>query len=233
MKLIHYRNIGLPKTGTTWLWLQLSTHPDIDFFTSRTNDDKIQCIVDNNNRLNTNHSIKEKKFNTSDEYLKFYENYNISLNFDTWFFDNANNEILEKTSHLSLIFRNPYELLESWYNFAMKDLTSPERFFTLYHKNLICLTNYEKILNYWSKFNLKIMFYDDIINNPSQFVGNVCDFLEIKSHYDDELGKKIILKTDHLTKIILAKNLISYLNYKISYIENFTKRDLSHWKYKI
>ena len=58
MKILHYRNIGFPKTGTTWLHTQFLYHPNID--------------------CKPNLNDKEYVGNTKEEYIKKYEKYDIS-----------------------------------------------------------------------------------------------------------------------------------------------------------
>ena len=64
MKKIHYRNIGFPKTGTTWLWSKLIRHPDIDGKLGDT--------------------FKEFRAKNYLDYRKIYEKYSISINFDSF-----------------------------------------------------------------------------------------------------------------------------------------------------
>jgi hypothetical protein len=239
MKKIHYKNIGLPKTGTTWLWLQLSIHPDIDFFTLREGKEKVQCIVDKHKRFNANNNVKEKKFDSVEEYKKFYEPFDISLNFDTWTFITVNKEISDLTTHTSVSFRNPYDQIASWWNFFQRPywnermlINADERnFLNFANPTFMQFTDYEKIISDWRPYNLKPMIYDDIINDPEQYVKDVCNFLGIKEHYDSGMGSKIVLQTEYTESLKwLNDDVVKFINSKISYLEDFTKRDLSHWK---
>ena len=177
MKKIHYKNIGLPKTGTTWLWLQLSTHPDIDMFTTNTTHQDprqpIYSIV--NGEVIPNRpcfTLKEQKYSSKEEYLNFYSKYDISLHFDTWFFKECfndtkswQNEISRESSHVSVSLRNPYDLINSWYNFMGKKngisgRISLQRMPLAFHH----LTNYKNMFAELSSYTnkVKILFYDDM-----------------------------------------------------------------------
>ena len=70
MKNVHYRNIGFPKTGTTWLWSKLMQNPDVD------------CKINHLNRYQN----KEFRAKTLSDYKKQYEKYVVSINFDTHIF---------------------------------------------------------------------------------------------------------------------------------------------------
>jgi hypothetical protein len=232
MKKIHYRHIGLPKTGTTWLWLQLSTHPDIDFF------DKSRGLRGQQELLEKN-SLKEKSFDSITEYENFYKEYDISLNFDTWFFSNIdpkittniNTPVADLATHISMSFRNPYDHLESWFNFYENKNCTQSQFMNFTNKTFMELTNYKKIFDDWKSYKIKGMFYEDMIIDPKQYVKNVCDFLEIKEYYNVSSGRLKVRKTDYIEKLKWVNDdVIAYIDNQISYVEDFMHRDLSHWK---
>jgi hypothetical protein len=241
MKKIHYKNIGLPKTGTTWLWEQLITNPDIDMFHSMQKFNSIKKLHNLNNKFEFNGVPKEARFNSKEEYLDFYSKYDISVNFDTWFYkfisaDSSTweNQIIKESSHISVSLRNPYEILNSWYNFFEASFSNAETFKNLdKNKRFYHLTAYKTMFDALTlcKDKVKILFYDDIKNDHEKFLREVCDFIGISYNYDPLNSTRVIGHTiynDTLT--IDDEQLIMHINENICHIEDFTQRDLTHWK---
>lgn len=223
MKRIHFRNIGFPKTGTTWLWYQLISHPEVDA--------KINLI------------FKESLGRNLEEYKKPYEKYNVSMNLHTHTFNidfPLNHYCLpelvsEYTTHVTFRFRNPYELLNSYYNYIKN--TNPNATFTakdyltVDSGSVKMFCDVKKIFDNWNKCkaNFKYMFYDDLVNDPKKHMYEICEFLGINKFYDPKI--KVKFKTDIKEQLIFDdKKLIKYINDNICVIEDTLKRDLSHWK---
>lgn len=223
MKLLHYRNIGFPKTGTTWLWRQLQSNPSID-----------GLLPD----------IHKEFFCASfTTYERIYRRFNRSINLNTFIFDldpehglyTFPDKIHEHTTHLSFTFRNPYELLNSWYNYIKYSnpnlILDQNTFLRLDDPNVIRFTNVQKIFDNWSaiKIPFKILFYDDLLIDPKKYLFDICDFLNIEKFYNHRLG--VIFKTDIKEQLQFDNSeIISYINESISIIEKHTNRNLSHWK---
>lgn len=219
MKKIHYRNIGFPKTGTNWLWVQLMNHPEVD------------C------KLNSN--FKEYRGNSLESYKKIYEKYDVSINLDVHAYDRFLPEehylsierIHEHTSHITMIFRNPYEVINSMYNMERNrnvnyNFTQAQHIENCYQT----YSNTESIFNNWDRCKLpvKFMFYDDLVSNSEKFFYDVCDYIGVKRHYKD-IGIKF--KTDIKSPLVFDnEDIIKYINTGISVIEDRLGRDLSHWK---
>ena len=223
MKKVHYRNIGLPKTGTTWLSLQLLRNPFIDY--------------------NLSSEFKEYRPNSYDSYIKLYKDFNISFNFDSQVFSKINDEshfnrpenIHKHTTHLSISLRNPYEILNSMYNMSRNinpNNTDDKTSYTTengYHINLYC--NMKEIFDYWSncKLTIKFLIFDDLKNDPKKYVLDICEYIGIQPFYDKKLTFQLTTKIND--RLIFDSNkVISYINNSISIIEDKIKRDLSHWK---
>lgn len=219
MKKIHYKNIGYPKTGTTWLFEQLRCHPQVDA--------KLRDFY------------KEFAGNNLEEYKNVYQEYNISVNCNPRVFTNLKAEthyehpsrIHEYTTHLTVCFRNTYDILNSYFN--MKKNLNPN--FKMTEDEYILsevelYRNTEQIFQYWQQCSLpiKFMFYDDLLNDPKQFLYDICDYIVIKRSYKD-IGVKF--KTQINTPLSFDNtDIINYINESISVIENYTNRNLSHWK---
>lgn len=222
MKKVHYRNIGFPKTGTTWLGIQLSRNPFIDA------------------RISQN--FKEFRPDTFTEYKSLYEKYDVSFNLDpnAFVFQFDKDHYLRPenmhtyATHISIIFRNPYELLNSMYNFARNTKINPgfkkESYLDVDGYIFQNYINMLRFFNYWSKCKLpiKYLFYDDMRDDPKKFVHDVCSYIGIPGYYRDI---NFILKTEINDPLVIDDGkLIDYINDSISLIEEKTKRDLSGWK---
>jgi hypothetical protein len=219
MKKVHYRNIGFPKTGTNWLWIQLMDHPAVD------------C------KLNSN--FKEYRGNSLESYKKIYEKYDVSINLDVHAYDRILPEnhylsvekIHEHTTHITMILRNPYEVINSMYNMERNrnvnyDFTQAQHIENCYQT----YSNTESIFNNWYKCKLpvKYMVYDDLVSNSENFFYDVCDYIGIKRRYKD-IGIKF--KTEIKSPLVFDnEEIIKYINTSISVIEDKLSRDLSHWK---
>jgi hypothetical protein len=210
MRELHYRNIGFPKTGTTWLWLQLMSHPEIDG--------------------KFDHSVKE--FHTADKekYNQKYLNFNKTVNLNTYAF--LNPDQLTSATHLSFIFRNPYELLTSWFNYLKNTnpniKMSAESYLSFDNSNFKMFTNVSYIFDIIQRYDVKYFFYDDLKLDNKQFFYNICDFLGIKKIYDARIQH--IFKTEIKEPLEFSYEIKKYVNESIHKIEDFVKRDLSNWK---
>ncbi len=223
MKEIHYRNIGFPKTGTNWLWLQFMRHPLVD--------SKLGLIY------------KEHKANDLSSYKKTYENYNVSVNLDTHAFHVNNDDyyassknIHEHTTHLTMILRSPYDVLNSMYNMEKNrnpNFKGTQEEYTNMNSNVVKLySDFEKIFEYWSHSKVPVLylFYDDLVTDPKQFMYTICEHIGIKPFCDPKKG--ITFQTDKKDPLVFDnQETIDYINKGISVIENRLGRDLSHWKH--
>lgn len=220
MKKIHYRNIGFPKTGTTWLWHHLMSNPQIDG--------------------KFDGSMKEFNPSSLEEYQSHYLKYDVSVNLYTWAFITKNpklfispKRISEHTTHLSMTFRNPYELLDSWYNFVNRDKikVTKEDYLNVNNDDFSSFTDMNRFFTNWghTKLPIKYMFYDDLITDDKTYVYDLCDFLGIERHYKS--NQTVSNVTNYKDPLVFDnKNINAIINDSISIIEDKTKRDLSHWK---
>jgi hypothetical protein len=224
MKKVHYRNIGYPKSGTNWLWAQLMKHPGVD------------------GRFGVDY--KEFQAKTLESYKQFYKDYIVSVNTDVFIFDCNKPEghytrperIHEHTTHLSLSFRNPYEVLNSMYNMDknrnMQPVRDSSEYTTLCNNTMVpTFADTKKIFDNWSncKLPIKYMFYDDLCYNAEQYMHDVCEYIGIKKSCDLSMNYKF--KTTINEQLVFEDtDTIKFINEGISIIEDNTKRDLSAWK---
>jgi len=167
MKKLHLLNIGFPKTGTTWLFRQIEKQ---SWFDQEDIPKEVNIIE------------KDQSFN---QYVSKYSQYNYSANFNPNLFKLGRNHIglvnTIKSSLVSIILRNPYEQLVSYYYFSKLGATGGNQRPYENNKDLVqwtedflqtdALSNYCKIIDRWiSSFpNTQIFLYDDLQENPVKF----------------------------------------------------------------
>jgi hypothetical protein len=164
LKKLHLLNIGFPKTGTTWLFKEISKQKWFD----QKDIEKEKFIIE-----------KTKKI---DDYISLYNSYNYSANFNTnsyrlgIYYIRLLKNI--KNCKVSLIIRNPYECYWSYYQEHTVKLNSHSQiqkkdFFT-WTKDMLNIkadSSWSKIIDRWVQVfpNLKIFYYDDLKENPTKF----------------------------------------------------------------
>jgi hypothetical protein len=108
---------------------------------------------------------------------------------------------------------------------------SKEDYANINNPSIHLYCNTKKIFDDWAncKLPIKIMFYDDLKQDQQQFMFDICNYIGIKPFYNKNID--VAFKTDINEPLIFEdQQLISYINDGISVIEDYTKRDLSHWK---
>jgi hypothetical protein len=143
-----------------------------------------------------------------------------------------NPDQLTSATHLSFIFRNPYELLTSWFNYLKNTnpniKMSAESYLSFDNSNFKMFTNVSYIFDIIQRYDVKYFFYDDLKLDNKQFFYNICDFLGIKKIYDARIQH--IFKTEIKEPLEFSYEIKKYVNESIHKIEDFVKRDLSNWK---
>jgi hypothetical protein len=210
MKSIHYIHFGMPRSGSSWLFDKLVHHPEIDYLGIKED----TFLVKNGNPL--------------DEYISNHKKYRISLNFHpmNWGLDNSQlTELPTLLTHSSVCFRNPYEFLESWYNFVgLKDRTP--NFVDFYIE--LNFINYKKILSRLQEYvDPCVLYYDNLEKDPQEFINNVTDYLEINHIKVDPTSTNKRHRTDSLH--FSAKQII-IINKLIDDFSVYVDKNMEHWK---
>jgi len=240
MKKIHYQNVGFPRTGTTWLWRSLIDNPavfKVDNFSLRL---KTRKFALDNKENSWQEDNVEKLIDDPSEYINIYSKYDVSMNFRPFTFmisDAAIEKIAEYTTHASIIIRNPYEVLDSFYN--MQHLFQDDL-----DKNIVQTTslgdewkaykllypevsgsNQSDVLNFyiyrfsfantvrrWLNFKnkFKVFYYEDLVHNPNAFYNSVCEFIGIP--FNSPIPE-IVNDSEGLNKIHNKSNLTHFLFY--------------------
>ena len=212
MKKIHYINVGMPKSGTTALFMNLLDHPDIDY----------QGIKENSM------FITDKK--TIAEYIEYYENYDVSMNFNPaiWAIEKYKiEELLSVTSHISIIFRNPFEYIRSLYYFIPSSSNSEDFFEMLFEQKDI---NYSAILSRWIKLvknkPFKVLFHHDLSSRDNS-LHEITKFLGLKDC--NLLNNQYNVSMQKNKEFLFTNSQILILNKMIDRFEKMINRSLG-WK---
>jgi hypothetical protein len=183
--------------------------------------------------------FKENPIMLSDSYVEyenFYKEYDISANFNPmlWIIDlHLINYLSKYATHVSILFRNPYDFIERYYDFVGHDQNTSD--FTEFCINSN-YANYEKICKRWvgelkSDTKFKIFYFDHLVEKPTEFLSEYFEFVGLE-HISTDLNKiqKHESKKSVRTTIDFSKSHKKIIN---SYIDNFSdyaKVNLSHWK---
>jgi len=119
MKKIHYQNVGFPRTGTTWLWENLTNHPEVFYGDSFIKKLKAKRIINEEKENAWQGLFPDELIRDHTQYTSLYADYDISLNFSPWgfkFSERLIKKVSEYTTHASFTLRNPYEVINSYHN---------------------------------------------------------------------------------------------------------------------
>ncbi len=166
--------VGFQRTGTTWLYEVLKTHPDVflpyvkelHFF-----DRNFDKGIDWYTKYYEDHKNQKCIGDITPNYIHDIENASRIYN-------------LIPDTKILIILRNPIDYLYSLYN-HMKVINSGISDFESFinDKNILRLGLYfEKIRAYYQLFETEqiyITYYDEFINDSENYVRNICDFLAI------------------------------------------------------
>lgn len=214
MKKIHYVNLGMPKNGTTSIFFALMSHPLVDF----------KGIKENYSLLIDGVSIQE--------YRDYYKDYNISLNFCPmmWAADSLIvNEISSVATHFSIIFRNPYDYVESLYNYSIHNESYESFVDILLETNQL---DYAGILSRWElTIHSKpfiILYYDDLVDNETLVINQIVEFIGLPKNSSTVVPLNVNRRKN--SKFIPTENQILRINSLIEKFEINTNKNFSHWK---
>ena len=217
MKKLHVLNIGYPKTSTTWLWHTLTE-----------------------NKIVSLHPYKEnfKLFfgQSIEEYKQEYSYADITGNSCPGMFaiDRYMIQQLSEiaTLRVSMILRNPFEMIWSHYNRDEISIVNFETYcYNLYDQGWFL--PYSKIITRWQSVfgndRFKLFFYDDCCRDPDRFFRDYCDQLTIPMNNYQPIA--ITNKTVYNASMPrLSKNLVKLINQEIELLELTIDKNLSNWK---
>lgn len=216
----HIINIGLPKCGTSWLWHWLEKHPA----TNR----HFPNVKENN--IIFNHGWQG-------HYKDYYKDYKISANFHAcqWHLDRELINFLNSCStHATFIVSNPYTFINRWYNWLkLKGLyVASGHEFVDFCIACKCI-NYFDIYQRWESIfgdKFKVFFFEDIQNNPTQFLDEYFRFCGLGcfdvSGCDTKVNENIL---DEKVQVVFSNPQKLSINNQIKKFQSITNRDLSTW----
>jgi Sulfotransferase domain len=233
-RLPDWLGIGCVKCATSWAWQQLWKHPQI-----------------------YSPSKEVSYFNytqlfSCDTYKSFFEGAEPGQQIGEWTPDyfhhcEARHNIKEMCPWIKMltIFRHPVERAFSNFKHAKFegripikwDFNRSFRFWRIRQRSV-----YSESLREWyklfSKDQIKILWYEDIKDNPVKFVQEMYKFLGVDDTFiPDKLDQKFEFdyhKDNDITNLKLEdKDREEWLEYYLPYteeLEKMTGKDLSHWK---
>lgn len=241
MKKVHYQNIGFPRTGTTWLWQSLISHPEV--FKS-TNVIKTRNFIHNNKeprfKLWTTENIVNRIPEDVTPIVEKYKDYDISLCFNTFDFRCTTEEIsrIESyTTHASITLRNPFEIVSNYYAYVNNNDEFPTNQRELYTVDYLTndLFDFANTVERWFSFKnkFKVFVYDDLVEDKASYYKDVCEFIGLEPN--NSTAKKInsiSLYTDNYVPINFTDEQCMILNNNIDKLSSLLNRDFTHWKEK-
>ncbi len=220
--------VGFPKSGTTSLHYYLNQHPDVcmsnvkepNFFSSN---EIAELYYDNT-------VIKKMS-----DYIKLFDHPNNKIlgesSVSYIYYSSVAKKIFNHNSNakIIIIIRNPVDRAFSHFlmdnrlgycNINFKEVISNPKKYPLFYQQYVEIGHYhEKLKAYidiFKKENIKILIYEDFINETQKHVNEVFDFLEIKRFKVDVSPKNRYKKPSNfvlekLYKFKILRNLFNLL----------------------
>lgn len=190
--------IGVPRSGTTSISHYLSRHPEV-FFVYEKEPMFFASDIPDRPRIKTLGEY-ENLFKDAKNQKWVGEKSSFYL-----YSENALKKLKEYSPKCKLIIalRNPIEVITSWHNNFSKSIwnnaedtsdlklalekekirrkNSKEKFKPYFYTEMVNYYKYlKKYLKRYGKENIKIIFLEDIKNNPQKVCNEICEFLEIE-----------------------------------------------------
>lgn len=208
----HIVNIGLPKTGTTWLWAH-------GLFTP---------YFDKENTILTD----ELDF---DRYVKYYSRFRDSANFQTnlWCVDREIIKFVQQhATHITMIVRNPYSFIESYFDWIHVDQSADQLTNFIVDSGFV---QYRDIVERWhtNDHRFKIFFFDDLEQDPFDFFQDYMQFCQMPVVKNNNINYNTKInpnRREQKTKLKFTDQQVNFINQEIDRFQSVVDRDLTHWK---
>jgi hypothetical protein len=208
----HIVNIGLPRSGTSWLWHCAGFEP---------HGDKENTIL-----------MKGLDF---DWYIKYYNKYQVSANFqpNLWCVDR---EIIrfvhQHATHITFIVRNPFDFVERYVDWIRHEQEVAVLVDFILSRKFI---NYKDIADRWSAGAVKfqVFFFDDLEQNPSAFFKDYATFCQLPVAENNMFNYNTVVNANpkqEKIKIAFTDKQVAMINSEIDRFQSIVNRDLTHWK---
>jgi len=198
---INFVGIGVPRSSTTWLAQCLGEHPEIyvpankefNFFTKQK-------------------SLKRKSLYEKEGLKGYYSRFGNTKGLKcgeftpTYFYDKETAKILKKhfpKMKVILILRDPIKRAISEYNYY-KNYGIMKNFKALSKERSYYSTFLKEWMNVFGKANIKIILYEEILENPNKVLKELFTFLRVRSDFvPPSLYKKINIQGGPSSKLLL------------------------------
>jgi hypothetical protein len=233
--LIHFLGIGAQKAGTTWLFENLMTHPQIFFpagkeihFWDKKSSNGLDWYFSKFNSIN-DEDICKGEITPSYSILK----------------SETIKQIHEYLPNIKIIYilRNPLE--RAWSAARMNYFRqnklfhdNADSFFIedIYSSESIMRGDYESCLKNWLRFysmkQILILFYEDIEKNPGILLNKCFNHLgvgDLNFENNSKLGRRVFVGEDVIMSSQIREILHEIYDSKIISLEKFLGVDLSRW----
>jgi hypothetical protein len=208
----HIVNIGQARAGTTWLWKCANFDP----------------VYDKENKI----LMKSLDF---DQYIKYYNQYQVSANFQTnlWYVDREIIQFVQQhASHITFIVRNPFDFVERYFDWICQghDYKTLTQYLVL-----TGYVNYRDIVDRWASGakKFKIFFFEDLANNPKIFFKEYMAFCQLPIAETDTFNYNTIVNANpkqEKIKLNFTNDQINFVNHEIDRFQSVVDKDLTHWK---
>lgn len=233
--MLNFLGIGAQKAGTTWLYTQLSRHPDIHF------------------PLAKEAHYWNKKFpqRSVTEYLSNFRHKNKCEGEITPAYSHLPSEtiaaIYNELPQLKIIYilRNPIDRAWSSAQMALAraemefDEASDAWFIDHFNsKGSRMRGSYEHCLkNWYNTFGhaaVLVLFYEDIQSRPERILDLCCQHLSVDTFSEEDLRKmplrkKIFAGKQHILRPALRQHLVNLYAGEIRSLSEYLQVDLEHW----
>ena len=215
MRQKHILNIGYPKSGTTWVWENL-------------------LYLDGFRAPHDKENLALKHGQSIQEYIDSYVDYDITANFDVSMFY-ADRYIIQQLStfpqiDVSIIFRNPFEIFWSHYNYLKIDMPFNEFAGLLVSEGWF--TDMSKIVQRWRQYfgekRVNLFFYEDLVADRLEFFRVYCRTMGLPE------PRTLTYMGVNVTKYyqqaqMLDQWIVDQTNQHIIGLQELSGRNLGHW----
>ena len=199
----------MPKSATTWVYRQLIANPEVDYS-----------------------GVKEPHFDVLynfDSYKDYNNQFEFSLNMNVelWSIDSDLLSTLSTyATHSSIIFRNPYEFVNSAVNYFEPNCSNDDYInFVIEAAYLEYARNIQRLKTYFP--TLQVFVQDQIANDPQGTMDRLTDYLSICSAPVDTTKVNV---TEYVGNVMFTKDNILTINKSIDEFVDYSGIDVKHWK---
>lgn len=219
MRKRHVINIGLPRSGTTWLWHQLLERPGF------AND----SMIKENPQLFFNPRF--------DDYWAQYRDHDYSANFHPalWMLDRCMiQELTQHATHVSMILRDPYDFVSRYFDWVEHTQSAHDFVDWAIESGIL---RYRDIIQRWQGVNDRpflVCYFQDLVETPAWFLEQYYRFLGETVELDPNINyNKMTNASPRPQKSVVefSQRQRQIINLEIDRFIDLTGRsDLDRWK---